>query len=335
MSKTIGEIAELAGVSKTTVSRVINNKPDVNPETREKILALIATYDFQPSIFAKAIYSHKSNNIGLIIPHTVDHIFSNQFYVDVLRGISTEIERSHYFLLICYVQEANVVNIFRQKRVDGFVIMSPASLHHNIIHELRRAEAPFISTSKLSGEKDMVYVDVDNAKGASMAVEHLIALGHRKIAYIGRTTFTSSQDRQTGYRQTLEKHGMSENEKYVRMTDSSSVKSGYDEMKDLLCLDDPPTAVFLENDLMAVGAIKAAKDLGLRIPEDVSIVGFDDIPLAQYTTPALTTIHQPAFIKGVEATQLLLQFLEQGIVPVSKILDVELIVRNSTMRYMA
>jgi DNA-binding LacI/PurR family transcriptional regulator len=330
MSKTIGEIAELAGVSKTTVSRVINNKPDVNPETRENILELIAKYNFQPNVFAKAISSQKSNNIGLIIPYTVDYIFSNQFYVDVLRGISTEIENSNYYLLICYVHEANYVDIFRQKRVDGFVLMSPASLHRDIIRELQCAEAPFVSTAKLLDEEAMVYVDVDNVRGASLAVEHLISLGHEKIAFVGKPALTSSQDRLTGYRQVLEKHGIAYQEDFVRVTASSSVKAGYEVMADLLQMDNPPTAVFLANDVMAMGAIKASQDLNLRVPEDISIVGFDDVPLAQYTTPALTTVRQPAFEKGVEATRLLLQFLENGIVPVSRTLDVELIVRNST-----
>lgn len=330
MKVTIGEIAKLAGVSKTTVSRVLNNKPDVNPETREMIMELIAKYDFQPNALAKAISLRKSHHIGLIIPHEVEYIFSNPFYVEVMRGVSTEVNRHDYYLLICYPHDHNYVDIYKQKRVDGFILMSPGSFHRNIIEELNEVEAPFVSTAKISDEKSMISVDVDNYYGATLAVEHLISLGHRKIAFIGKPTLTSSEDRLKGYQVMLAKHNIPHDDSLVVISDTSSMQSGYTVMSEILAAESRPTAVFLANDVMAIGAIKAIQESGMRVPEDISVVGFDDIPLAEFVSPSLTTVRQPTFEKGVKATRLLLQYLDKKKRPKSQSLEVKLEVRNST-----
>lgn len=329
---TIDEIAKLAGVSKTTISRVINNKPDVSSETRELVLSLIEKHDFQPNAFAKAISSQKSNNIGLIIPHEAEYIFSNPFYVEVMRGVSTEVDKRGYYLVLCYPHDHNYVDIYKQKRIDGFILMSPGSFHKNIIESLMEVEAPFIATAKIPGAKDMIYVDVDNCYGASLVMEHLISLGHRKIAFIGKPTLTSSQDRLDGYRKSLKEHKIQCNEKHIRISENSTISGGYNEMLSLIDCDDRPTAVFITNDLLALGAISAIKEMGLRVPEDISVVGFDDIPLAQHISPALTTVRQPAFEKGVKAARLLIQQLEKMKKPKSVTLDLELIIRKSTAK---
>lgn len=330
---TIEEIAKLAGVSKTTVSRVINNKPDVNPDTRKRILGLIEQYDFQPNAFAKAISLQKSHNIGLIIPHEAEYIFSNQFYVEVMRGVSTEVNKRGYYLLICYPHDHNYVDIYKQKRVDGFILMSPGSFHKNIIESLNEANAPFVATAKIPGEKRMVYVDVDNYYGATLVIEHLISLGHRKIGFIGKPTLASSQDRMSGYKDTLEKHGITYDESLVRISENSSIKGGFDAMSQLLKNQNRPTSVFCTNDLMALGAINSVKQNGLSVPEDISIAGFDDIPLAEYINPPLTTVRQPAYEKGIRATKMLIQYLEKKTKPKSVNLDVELVIRKSTSSF--
>lgn len=330
MKITIEEIAELAKVSKTTVSRVINNKPDVSSETRKIVMDIISQYDFKPNAYAKAISLNKSHTIGLIIPYEADFIFSNPFYVEVMRGVSTEINRRGYYLLICYPHDHNYVDIYKQKRVDGFILMSPGTLHKNIIESLDEVDAPFVSTSKISDEESMVYVDVDNYYGATLAIEHLISLGHRKIGFIGKPTVTSAKDRLRGYKAVLDKYKIPFDENLVKISDDASIQSAYQVMSELLENHDKPTAVFLASDLMALGAMKAIKESGKSIPEDVAIVGFDDIPLAEYTEPELTTVRQPSFQKGVTAARLLIQYLEKKKKPKSKILDVELIVRKST-----
>jgi LacI family transcriptional regulator len=327
---TIGEIARIAGVSKTTVSRVLNNKPDVDPSTREKILNLIAKYDFQPNAFAKAISLQKSNHIGLIIPHKAEYVFSNPFYTEVMRGVSTKVDEQNYYLLICYAHEANYLDIYRQKRVDGFVLLSPGSFHKNIIKTLNEENVPFVSTAQISDEDDMTFVDVDNFYGATLVMEHLVDLGHRRIAYLGKPSLKSSQDRLNGYSSILQKYRLPYDESLVLITDTSSVESGHAYTAKLLDVEPPPTAIFLANDVMAIGAFKAIQERGLRVPQDVSVVGYDDIPFAQYLNPPLTTVRQPMFDKGAQAARLLIESLETKDTPQSVILDVTLIVRKST-----
>lgn len=330
MRITIEEIANIAGVSKTTVSRVINNKPDVSDETRGRIHKIIEERGFHPNIFARCISSQRINHIGLIIPYSVEYVFSNQFYVDVLRGISNEVERSGYYLLLCYVTERNYVEIYQQKRVDGFVLLSPGSLHHSIIRELQSENIPFISTAKLLNEPDLIYVDVDNIKGAKTAVNHLISLGHKEIGYIGKPALTSSHDRLIGYKEALLENNISIKDEYIKITDSSSIQNGHDVVLELVGESNYPTAIFLANDIMAIGAIKAIQELGKNVPDDISIVGFDDILLSQFTSPALTTVRQPASQKGAEAVRLLIDYIENGTEPSIKLLNTELILREST-----
>jgi LacI family transcriptional regulator len=332
MRLTITELAQMAGVSKTTVSRVINNKPDVDPETRKRIHSLIDEYGFQPNAFAKAISLQKSRHIGLIIPHDAAYVFSNPFYTEVMRGVSTEIDRQGYYLVVCYAHEVNYLDIYRQKRVEGFVLLSPGSFHKHIIDSLNAEQVPFVSTAKISDEPHMTYVDVDNNYGATLVMEHLVSLGHRKIAYIGKPTLQSSQDRLNGYRSVMQKYGFDCDDCWTMITDTSSIQTGYDSTVRLLSGQRAPTAIFLANDVMAFGAMKAIQECGLKVPEDVSVVGFDDIPLAGYVTPPLTTVRQPSYDKGVQAASILIQCLETGKTPESVIMGVELVVRNSTAR---
>jgi len=330
---TISEIAKIANVSKTTVSRVLNNKPDVNPETRKKIMSIIAEHDFQPNSFAKAISLNKSNNIGLIIPYSAEYIFSNPFYVEVLRGVSTEVDKSGYYLLLCYPHDLNYMQIYKQKRADGFIIMSPGDLHRNILNELIEAEVPFVSTAKLQlPNRIMHHVDVDNKKGGILALNHLVELGHRKIAFVGKAKLTSSLDRLSGYKTVLSENNIEINDDYIHVAESSSLESGYEITRKLLNLDQRPTAAFYSSDIMAIGATKAAAEIGINIPDDFAIVGFNDIPMSSVLSPTLSTIHQPAFEKGVEATKMLILLLETGQAPMYKELDLELIIRESSQK---
>ncbi len=330
MTVTIGEIAKKAGVSKTTVSRVLNNKPDVDPSTRERIMKLIAEYDYQPNAFAKAITLQKSHHIGLLIPHKAEYVFTNPFYTDVMHGVSTEVDRQEYYLLVCYAHEVNYLDIYKQKRVDGFVLLSPGSYHKTIIETLNRGRVPFVSTAMISNGDQITYVDVDNFHGARLVMDHLISLGHKRIAYIGKPSLKSSQDRLNGYKAALQEYGLPIDENLILISDTSSVESGHNCTLNLLNQEQVPSAIFLANDVMAIGAIQAIQQTGRHVPEDVSVVGFDDIPLARYVTPPLTTVRQPAFEKGVLAARMLIETLESDQTPEPLILDVELILRSST-----
>lgn len=327
---TIEDIAKMAGVSKTTVSRVINNKPDVHPDTRKRINDLIEQYNFHPNLFATGKTCHKINHIGLIVPYTTSSILSNQFYVGVLQGILDEVERRGHYLLFCYVHRTNYREIYEQKRVEGFILLSPAALHHSIILELQSANIPFVCTAKVMDEPDIPYIDIDNIRGAEIAIEHLLGLGHQKIAFAGKPALTSNHDRLLGYKQTLRENNIKVNEKYIQTVEESSIETGYTMMMNLLDLEDPPTAVFSACDVMAFGAINAIHERGLKVPEDISVIGFDDIPLSRNMSPPLTTVRQPAVEKGSMAAGQLIDFLVNGKDMETKILDVELIARDST-----
>jgi LacI family transcriptional regulator len=327
---TIEEIAKLAGVSKTTVSRVLNSKPDVNKATREKILQIIDENDFQPNAFAKAFSLQKSHSIGLIIPYEADYIFSNPFYIEVMRGVSTEINNRGYYLSICYPKDHNYVDMYKQKRVDGYILMSPGSFHSHIIESLNEVKAPFVSTAHIPDYADMISVDVDNYKGGRMLTEYLVGLGHKRIAYIGKLSVTSSTDRLHGYQDILKENKILLDDKLVKISKSGTSDSGYQIMKELLNENRDITAVFAASDIMTGGVIKAIKEAGFSVPEDISVVGFDDIPNSAYADPPLTTIKQPAFEKGVEATKMLIDLIEDEIEPKSKMLDLKLVIRKST-----
>lgn len=332
MKITIDEIAKIAGVSTTTISRVLNNKPDVSPETREKILTIISEYDFMPNAFAKAISLQKSHSIGLLIPHEANYIFSNPFYVEVMRGVSTEIDRLGYFLFICYPHEQNYLDIFKQKRVDGFILLSPGSFHRGIIDSLISLEVPFVSTSKVPEEKSLIYVDVDNFLGATLVMEHLIGLGHQRIAFVGKPTLVSSVDRLNGYTATLNKYQIPIDDSLIKIAEEASIQGGSNVMNEFLKLENPPTAVLLVNDMLAIGAIRAIQARSGVVPDDMSIVGFDDVPLAENIFPSLTTVRQPAFEKGRRAASMLVHYLEDKKKLKSQILGIELIIRNSTSK---
>lgn len=327
MNVTIDEIAKLANVSKTTVSRVLNNKPDVKPETREKIVSLIAKYDYQPNAFAQAINRKTSRTIGLIMPYEAEYIFSNPFYSEIIRGVSTEINKRDYYLLFCYSDKDNYIDIFKQQRVEGFVLLSPGKSHKEIAFKLKNVNAPFISTSKMPGESNFQYVDVDNVKGASLAIEHLILLGHRQIGFInGPEGLASSEDRLLGYRNILNKYQIPLIDGFIKFG-IPSIESGFQSMKKLLEYKNI-TAVFAASDMEAFGAIRAIKKSGKKVPDDISVVGFDDIPLADSFD--LTTIKQPIFKKGQMAAKLLIDLFEQKATRKIKELPVELVVRSST-----
>lgn len=330
MKITIGEIASMAGVSKATVSRVINNKPDVRSETREKIKGIIQQFNFKPNALARAIYSQKSNTIGLIIPHETNNIFSNPFFVEVMRGIYVEADQSGYYLLLCYPHDQNFIDIYQQKRVDGFILLSPGMDQSEMVDQLISAGISFISTSIIDPKKKIPNVDIDNYASSKLVIEYLISHGHRNIGFIYKPKQASHLERFRGYLDTLKSHKLDLDQDLIFRTDETSIQAGAAAMEHLLGLTEPPSAVFAVSDMMAIGALQQMQASGLNSPDDLSIIGFDDIPLAELTQPSLTTVRQPAFEKGKRAASLLINYLENGIQPESHTLNTELIIRKST-----
>jgi len=327
---TILDVARLAGVSTATVSRVINVPESVREKTREKVLQAMTKCNYKYNALARGFVTKKSNTIGLIIPTINNPVFSDstlgvQEYADQ-KNIKVVLGNSYYQ----YSQEENLVKVLRESQVDGLIITT-TNLKGDILKSLVDEDFPFVLLFSTIKSGPMSAVGIDNYRGGYEATEHLISLGHKRIGMVaGKFTMTDrSFHRWHGYKKCLRDHNIPYDKELLVQTDYS-LSGGRDSIKKILGLNNPPTAAFCSNDYIALGATKGAREMGLTLPEDLSIVGFDDVQTASYMVPALTTIHQPAYEMGQRAAQILLQMIEKKSKPVQDMMDLKLIVREST-----
>ncbi len=330
MRKTIDHVAQLAKVSKATISRVLNNSPKVTDKTRERVMKAIKESGYYPSKMARRLTTNKAETIGLIIPSPQDKTFGNPFYTEILRGFTHQAKVEMYDLLL-FINEHqfNYSKLFYDRRVDGLLLVG-IKRNDKGITQLSRNKFPYVLTGKVDFE-EANYVDADNRGGAYQAVSYLADLGHKRIGYLGGSfEFIFNQERFEGYLKALKEHNL-EYGKELTMESINTQESGYEAMRKLLESSSFPTAVFVANDLDAIGAMKAAKEKSLRIPEDISLIGFDDIQLASYTEPTLTTVRQPIYGMGTTAIRLLVQLIEKkGKEPMKVELPTQLIIRESS-----
>ena len=334
MPPTLEEVARLAGVSRSTASRVINDHPNVQPETRERVWQAIRESGYQPHAVARSLVTNRTQIIGMIIPEAVTTLFTDPFFPLMLRGATEACNIHQYQLMLSLFtaradQQGMYQRVLRNGYLDG-VIVASASLDDPLIPDLLRDRIPFVSVGRHPNER-VLYVDVDNVAGARMAVEHLIRLGHQRIATItGRLDMAAGQDRLEGYRQALKAHHIPVDEGLIVEGDFTE-GSGMVGMQRLLSTS--PSAVFAASDMMAIGALKALHKAGWQVPQDIALVGFDDIPAASAVEPALTTVRQPIERLGSMAVEVLLSVLETSLqeeVPAQRIvLPTELVVRAS------
>jgi DNA-binding LacI/PurR family transcriptional regulator len=325
---TIDEIAGIAGVSKTTVSRVLNNKPDVRPKTRDLIHNIIEAYGYQPNANAAAITKQKINHVGIILPYSNDYIFSNPVYMDVIQGIYKGLDQKGYYLLLCYPYEKNYIDLFRQKRVDGFIMISASDEHKALLEMLINNNIPVVSCVSIE-EGNVPRVDVDNYQGGTAVTEYLISLGHKDIAFIWRKSNVSSKRRLEGYIDSMKSHSLAVNEDLIITIESASTTIGYETTKTLLESESSFSAIIFNSDISAIRAIPAIQEKGLKVPEDISIVSFDNIEMSQYSSPPLTAIDMRANERGSIAAEMIIDLIEKKTKPVSRTLEACLIKRKS------
>lgn len=330
---TIKDIAKLAGVSITTVSKVINNYPDIGQKTRKKVLRIMKEQNYRPNAIARSLSTNRSYSIGVFINYNMSRGLHQEFFHDIIFGLETTLGKQGYdfvnFSELKWKKSCNYLENCRNRHVDGAVLMGIPGLDDNL-DALLKSEVPCVFIDfDIVGPRTS-YVTCNNVNGANQAVDYLAELGHTRIATImGLKNTRPAQERFLGYRQGLQNNNLDYNEEWVIDTYFSE-KGGYTAMKQLLAADKAPEAVFCQSDVIAIGAINAIKDVGLNVPADFSIIGFDDILVSKYISPPLTTIKQDTYLMGQKTAELLLEFIEGNnnhVLPV--ILPTELIVRDS------
>lgn len=326
---TIIDVAAKAGVSFGTVSRVINNDIHVKPETRERVLQTMQKLGFVANRQARILAGGKSNVIGLMVPD-----LGTGYIGELIRGIDAELSLTDLDLILYTThrtasKEANYVASLAKGMVDGLLLVLPRS-PSDYIGTLTRRNFPFVLIDHQGTGHDCTAVGATNWQGAYNATEYLIKLGHSRIGFItGSMDLGCAVDRLEGYRSALRTHHLPDSPELI-YEGRFFQPDGFAGASSLLDLPNPPTAIFASNDVMAMGVMDAVRDRGLRIPDDISIVGFDDIPQAALVRPALTTVSQPLEKMGRVATQMLLDLLQDPEKEAGRIeLPTELVIRDS------
>jgi DNA-binding LacI/PurR family transcriptional regulator len=324
----IKDIARAAQVSHSTVSRALRDSPLVNAETRALIQKIAEEKGYTVSAVARSLVTRRTNTLGVVVTTIAD-----PFVGEVVSGIE-EFAIGHRYSVIlatCHAdpgRELRAVRSLQERRVDG-ILVTASRVGALYLPTLEETKVPIVLINNQHPGEFGYHVSIDNPAGARAVTEHLIALGHRRIAYIGdRFGLHSDTERCAGYRDSLAAAGIAYDPSLV-VTGDSGPQSGLDAMRELLSRAEPPTAVFCYNDMSAYGAMRAARDAGLRIPEDISIAGFDDLFLSSYTDPPLTTVRQPKHEMGRDAACILLDLLAGGN-PTSIIKQGALVQRQST-----
>lgn len=338
MGLTIRDIARIAGVSRSTVSLALNDSPRINPDTKKRVLEIVDKLDYHPNAMARALVEKRSRVFALVVPK-IDGVFRDYYFAETVSGITDAIYDEGYSLMLQVASEAFIERnvherLFKERRIDGMLIVG--SLTTDIwIEQLREKGHPICLVNSLwDGVSSVV---ADNRAGAESVVDHLVSLGHRDIGYIkGLDITTVGIQRDEGFKAALAKHGLKYDEEMVAYGNFSET-SGFEAMGEILKRKRRPSAIFAMNDRMAIGAMRAIRESGMSVPEDIAIVGADDIELAHYVTPTLTTIRQPMDEIGRLAVDKLLSALGRdpredlptGIKPFNHTLDTTLIVRES------
>ena len=324
------EVAEHADVSVTTVSHVVNETRPVSDALRQRVLDAMEELDYRPNRLARSLRRGETNTIGVIVPDS-----SNPFFAEVARGVEDTSFEERYSVILCnsdgdLEKELFYTNVLTAKQVDGILFVA-AGMSTEHIQALQEDRVPLVVVDRNIPDVCVDEVLTDNTRGGEMVTRHLIDLGHRRIGCItGPSDVTPSADRVAGYEQALHEAGIPIDESIILKGDFQ-YSSGHQAAHKLLSMEDPPTAIFACNDLMAVGVMSAARELDQRVPEDLSVAGFDDVHLACFTNPPLTTVAQPKYEMGALATRILLQRMQDhDSPPRHELLPTRLVIRQST-----
>lgn len=330
---TILDVARLAGVSRTTVSRVLNDSPLVDHETRKRVFTAMKELNYQPSLAARNLRKQETKLIAVLIPN-----ISNLFFASLLEGMEGVSAENGYNIILCNTwddpdREMRYIRMLESKQVDGVILTALRNPVELVKPYLKYG--PIVLASEYLVDDALPAVAIDNVAAARKATEHILGQGREKIAFInGPEHIILCRDRQRGYVQALEERGLPVHCEWIRQSDFT-VEGGFRCMQELLALPSPPTAVFAANDEMAVGAIQAIQQHGLQVPQDVAVIGFDNNPISTVVKPSLSTVEQPVHRIGAEVIKLLLACLEDKekiTKPRRIVLETNLLIRQSSFK---
>jgi len=331
---TLRDIARETGLSVNTISRALNGKPDVNPETRQRVESVAKQLGYVPNSIARSLVGGQSCTIGLIIAD-----LQNPFYSKVAQGVEEAARAEGYSTILVNTNEREsderqAVQVLRSKRVDGMLI-HPTQGESEHICQLRNDGIPFVLINRHIDEVNPDYIINNNQKGAYMAVRHLLELGHKRVLHIsGPERISSVQERIVGYKQALSEFKIPFDEKMVVHT-LLNMQSSYETTLRVFESGLAPTAIYTYSDLLAIGTFKALRELNKKVPDDISLVGYDDIDFAAFLEVPLTTVRQQMYEIGRQAVKLLIKIIHDASYVPGKykvVLDPELIVRRSTAK---
>lgn len=329
---TIRDVARESGVSVATVSYVLNNGPrPVREDTRERVTATMRRLNFHPNAVARSLVRRSTNCIGVLFGDVEPTVVTNYYVSGVLAGIFAKAQEREYDvrLFTSFKRDGSAEHSLQAQQPDGMIVLAPPT-SCRMAERLSVIGVPTVLVSTPEVRDSIPFVDVDNVLGARLAVEHLIGLGHRRIAHVmGNPSQYSAVVRRDTFEAVLLEHGLVFSEENI-VGSSFDQKDVYESVYQALQRPNRPTAFFAANDGLALSTMNAARDSGLRVPEDISVIGHDDFPIAEYLTPALTTIRQPMLDIGISATSMLFDQFENKEIVKEQLLPPKLIVRGST-----
>ena len=333
---TAQDVAKAAGVSPTTVSFVLNNIEGmrISKKTRDRVLEVAKSLNYHPDSSAQKMARGRTSVIGLVLRQNPEKAYADLFIQDVMQGISNVIRENGYQLLFIPLppedKESDYGKLINERHVDGLIVSGPTDQDYELVDVFKEG-AKIVLMGKIRGS-NIPFIDIDNIKSAEIATAHLVSLGHTDIAMITNASmnYDSSKDRYEGFRNVLKKNKIALREEWVLLGDRTP-ESGYDAMQQLLSQKQLPSAVFIASDTVALGAMNACYEKNIKVPDDLAIVGFDDIALSRYVIPPLTTVHLPAYSLGLGAATMLIQQLNDEFIESNEIiLQTKLVIRESS-----
>jgi len=332
---TISEVAKLAGVSRATVSKVFNNDEKISKKTRDKVLEIAKKLNYQPSAIARSLRNKKSKAIGLMLPN-----ITNPFFPQVVRGVEEVALENNYVVIFCsfeeqFQKESQYFQLLDNRWIDGIIFsgVTGDKEEKEYIQNIQKRGIPIVFIDRGIEGHFSNLVAIDNEEATFKGTRYLLELGHKRIGFVnGPGEVKLFAKRLEGYKRALQESGL-EFDKDLVVEGKQNPGVAEQAVKQFLSQKKPPTAIFATSDLVAIALLREVQNRGLGVPEDISIMGFDNVPLASLTSPSLTTVAQPIYKMGVEATKLLIDHIEKKETTKRKIiLDTELVIRESTAK---